>query len=104
MIWKKKVLLYLELQILGNLSLVFSSGYFVLVLSVLVLSRLVFSFSIMLFLLNLEMISILMLRVLRGRLFMFLYFIIIVVVEAVFGLRLLLRQIRRFGNDKVIVL
>jgi hypothetical protein len=35
---------------------------------------------------------------------MFLYLMIIVVVEAVFGLRLLLSQIRRFGNDKVLVL
>jgi NADH:ubiquinone oxidoreductase subunit K len=58
----------------------------------------------MLFLLNLEIISILILSVLRGRIFMFLYLMIIVVVEAVFGLRLLLSQIRRFGNDKVLVL
>jgi hypothetical protein len=45
-----------------------------------------------------------MLRVLSGNLFIFLYLMMIVVVEAVFGLRLLLRQIRRFGNDKVLVL
>lgn len=50
------------------------------------------------------MISVLILRVLRSNLFLFLYIIMIVVIEAVFGLRLLLRQIRRFGNDKVIVL
>jgi hypothetical protein len=50
------------------------------------------------------MISILILRVLSGNLFIFLYLMMIVVVEAVFGLRLLLRQIRRFGNDKVLVL
>jgi hypothetical protein len=58
----------------------------------------------MLFLLNLEIISILILRVVSSNLFLFLYLIIVIVVEAVFGLSLLLRQIRRFGNDKVIVL
>jgi hypothetical protein len=96
--------MYVELQILRSFSLLFSSRYFVLVLRVLVLRRLIFRFRMMLFLLNLEIISILMLSVLRGRLFIFLYLMIIVVVEAVFGLSLLLGQIRRFGNDKVIVL
>jgi len=64
----------------------------------------VFRFSIILFLLNLEIISVLILSVLSSNLFLFLYIIMIIVIEAVFGLRLLLRQIRRFGNDKVIVL